>query len=227
MIKNHKSFKDIFSKNTRLLRGDNSDYGITLDAMHIINTFNFEDHKTYIDFGCGDGRLTLKIKKLRPKIKIIGIDLSEDLIEIAKKNNTYNDLDFYCAEINKLSSIKVDGIFSFSVLQFIDYRNLEKLHLSMCDLKLNKEKFKIIHYSVPDYNKRSITKTLNLLDNGNYVYATFYFILKFFDFRKIYNDHGSIFIQKKIFSKIMKEKFKFFFTPSNNIQRFDVEIRLS
>jgi len=41
---------------------------------------------TILDIGTGPGRLPLEIAKRLDKVKVIGIDLSEDMVKIAKKN---------------------------------------------------------------------------------------------------------------------------------------------
>ena len=221
---NQLSYIDAFQKNQKLIRGDHSNYGITLDAMHVINTFNFIDDNLYLDFGCGDGQLTLKIKKLCPKIKIIGVDIIPELIYIANKNNTYDDIKFFCLSIDQLKDIKFDGVFSFSVLQFFQYQEILKLNSIL--FKNMKGKSKIIHFSIPDLKKRSIVKTNSLLNDGKYFYALIYFLLKFFHLRKKYNDHGSIYLSKKKLQKTFQNGYNISFYNSNNIERFDFEISL-
>jgi ubiquinone/menaquinone biosynthesis C-methylase UbiE len=42
-----------------------------------------------LDFGCGMGRVMQKIRKISPKNKFIGVDVSEAAIEIAKKKHPW------------------------------------------------------------------------------------------------------------------------------------------
>ncbi len=44
-----------------------------------------------LDVGCGDGTLCFKLSSCK---KIIGIDTSEEVIKIANRNNTYNNVSF-------------------------------------------------------------------------------------------------------------------------------------
>jgi SAM-dependent methyltransferase len=45
-----------------------------------------EGAKTVLDVGCADGVVTLALAEMFPNINFVGIDLSKDFIEIAKKN---------------------------------------------------------------------------------------------------------------------------------------------
>jgi methylase of polypeptide subunit release factors len=45
-----------------------------------------ERDSTIVDLGTGPGILSIELNKLLPQAKIIGVDLSSDMLEIAKKN---------------------------------------------------------------------------------------------------------------------------------------------
>ena len=45
-----------------------------------------EGTKTVLDVGCADGVVTIALAKMFPQIKFVGIDLSKDFIDIARKN---------------------------------------------------------------------------------------------------------------------------------------------
>ena len=50
------------------------------------------DTDVIVDFGCADGTILSKINKLYPKIKLIGYDLDEKMLTIARKKNNNNSL---------------------------------------------------------------------------------------------------------------------------------------
>ncbi len=65
-----------------------------------------------LDIGCGDGKLTKKIKSLFPKTEIIAIDNSPD--QIAMANSETSDIYFQLADISDYSpEAKFDCIYSF------------------------------------------------------------------------------------------------------------------
>ena len=49
-----------------------------------INNINFSDHLTILDIGCGCGETTLDIAKKVPNGKIIGLDISEPMLQKAR-----------------------------------------------------------------------------------------------------------------------------------------------
>jgi ubiquinone/menaquinone biosynthesis C-methylase UbiE len=81
----------------------------------------FKGTELVLDIGCGDGAITHVIaKKYIPKGKVIGIDLSEDMIKIAKKEYKEPNLDFKnisATEINATNSF--DLVTSFYCLHWI------------------------------------------------------------------------------------------------------------
>ena len=85
-----------------------------IDNKVLINTT-----KCSLDFGCGIGRLT---KPLAKYFDIsIGVDISEEMVEIAKRNSRINEVYLVCKESNliPLANESVDFILSLQVLQHI------------------------------------------------------------------------------------------------------------
>lgn len=79
-----------------------------------------------IDIGCGPGNSTAVLRKKYPNAKILGIDVSEDMIETAKR--TYPDMEFLLLDAGKdLKNLerKFDIVFSNACIQWIpDHRSL-------------------------------------------------------------------------------------------------------
>ncbi len=83
-------------------------------------------NKNVLDLGCGSGVKTTKLLKFKPKT-IVGIDISDKLIAIAKKNSP--EIDFYIGDAQKtpFNSSRFDVISSELVLHYFkDLRPLLK-----------------------------------------------------------------------------------------------------
>jgi tRNA G46 methylase TrmB len=50
----------------------------------------FDDGDTICDLGCGNGRTTIALAKKFPNSKFIGMDSSEEMIEVAKSSTLVN-----------------------------------------------------------------------------------------------------------------------------------------
>ncbi len=78
-----------------------------------------EANTILIDAGCGTGRLEFYLAdKCR---KVVGVDLSERNISIAKKNlakSNFNNIEFYHADINKFQK-ETDIRFDYAVISYV------------------------------------------------------------------------------------------------------------
>lgn len=102
---------------------------------------------TVLDFGCGTGRLIIPFAKKSEKV--VGLDISKDILEIARLNAKKNDLhniQFYLSDDNltKISEQKFDLINSFIVLQHINIKRGEKL-IQLMIKQLNKNGVGALH----------------------------------------------------------------------------------
>lgn len=82
-----------------------------------------------LDFGCGIGRLSYF---LAPYVKkVIGVDVSEKMIEVAKLKNAAPNIEYYHINNNNthevLSNFKVDCLFSYWVMQHISDERIKEL----------------------------------------------------------------------------------------------------
>ena len=97
-------------------------YGTFCEAVNIENA-------TILEIGCGPGNITKYLINKRPDFIIEGIDISPNMIELAKANNpTANFKVMDCREVDKLQS-KFDGIicgFCFPYLSEFDSSKLVK-----------------------------------------------------------------------------------------------------
>ena len=75
------------------------------------------------DIGCGQGLNTALFTEDFPNVKILGIDLSESGIEIAKaKYRRITNLEFECIDVNELKSVgkRFSIVTAFELLEHID-----------------------------------------------------------------------------------------------------------
>lgn len=73
---------------------------------------------TVLDFGCGDGRVTKGM--LAQAKKVIGIDISEQAVEVAKKFNNHADITYLHTTIEDFSSdLRFDAILMFEIIEHV------------------------------------------------------------------------------------------------------------
>jgi len=89
-----------------------------------------------LDLGCGDGALTSQLASLVPKGRVVGIDFSQSMIEVARQHAQSN-LSFVLLDIRQLAiDNEFDVVFSNATLHWIkDHENL--LRRVFCALKPN------------------------------------------------------------------------------------------
>ncbi|MCO6500411.1 MAG: class I SAM-dependent methyltransferase [Vicingus serpentipes] len=137
------------------------------DVEHLFEMLhkNFGDSykpKTAIDFGCGTGRLVIPLAKRIDKV--VGLDISEQMLTEAKKNAEkfgLKNISFYLSDNNlsEISDQKFDLIHSYIVLQHINIKRGEKLIQSMINL-LNPNGVGVLQMTYYS-NKTKIEKIIN------------------------------------------------------------------
>ncbi|MCP6756534.1 class I SAM-dependent methyltransferase, partial [Klebsiella pneumoniae] len=55
-------------------------------ALELLTSFNFKGDEQVLDIGCGDGKITSAIANSLPNGIILGIDISQTMIEFAQKS---------------------------------------------------------------------------------------------------------------------------------------------
>lgn len=97
-----------------------------LDRRNIENSYSsllglLKDGLSVLDVGCGSGAITADIAQ-RASGKVVGIDFSEHLIELAKKNYAHlPNLSFEVADINDyVSDEKFDLVIAARTLQWVN-----------------------------------------------------------------------------------------------------------
>lgn len=90
-------------------------------ALKIIDQLRLNGDETILDVGCGDGRITAEIAKRVPHGHLLGIDISQNMIDEAQKNfGNIENLTFQCVDLVKFSSDKkFDRAVSFATFHWI------------------------------------------------------------------------------------------------------------
>ena len=73
-----------------------------------------------LDIGCSTGTLLYKLyKEINFDLDLVGIDISKDMINFAKKNIKHTKIKFFNCGLSKFKQSKFDFIISFYTLQFM------------------------------------------------------------------------------------------------------------
>jgi len=110
------------------------------------------ENSTILEIGCGRGNITKYLLNKRPDFRIEGIDISPNMIELAKANNPtagFKVMD--CREIDKLQS-KFDGIICGFCFPYLSESDSSKL-VKDCGNLLNDKGVLYISFVEGDYIK--------------------------------------------------------------------------
>ncbi|NMM48558.1 class I SAM-dependent DNA methyltransferase [Marinigracilibium pacificum] len=131
-----------------------------------------------LDVACGPGNLSKLILDQNPRIELIGIDLSENMISLAKKNNP--DSIFKIMDIRNLNKIKevFDGIVCGFGIPYLD-RNETELFINNCYKKLKANGILYLSYIEGDPKNSGYFKGSDGSDDDMFInYHEFNFISK-------------------------------------------------
>ena len=149
--------EDYIEFNTRITK----EYCITPSFLKYLGNIR---GKTVLDVGCGDGYYTRMIKNLGAS-KVVGVDISREMIKIAKEKEQKNPLDIEYFIMDALKMEKI-GEFDIVTATFL-------LHYSKSKEELNKICENI------SKNLKSGGKLLAINDNPKFIYpkSDKYFVL--------------------------------------------------
>ncbi len=83
----------------------------------LLQLLDIRDHEDVLDLGCGNGKLTAKIRALT-RGRVVGIDASEKMIDLARK---YKGIEFHVLRAENMSFYEeFDVIFCNSAFQWFD-----------------------------------------------------------------------------------------------------------
>lgn len=97
-------------------------------AYEVLKTYSFFGYENVLDVGCGEGTVTAMVGAQLPNGLVHGIDLSENMIQFAKKNYTpdiYPNLTFSVQDARHLTFNECfDLVTSFTALHWIPEQEL-------------------------------------------------------------------------------------------------------
>ncbi|MCP5469715.1 MAG: methyltransferase domain-containing protein [Chlamydiales bacterium] len=92
-------------------------------ARALLEKIQFRGNEKVIDIGCGDGKLSACISKKVPLGKVLGVDISKDMIKHAQRtfpNDEYENLTFISEDAENLNAQnEFDILFSSFALQWL------------------------------------------------------------------------------------------------------------
>lgn len=92
-------------------------------AQELIPKLKLQGTEALLDVGCGDGKITAELARCLPKGRVIGIDSSEKMIDLAKTafpQKDYPNLTFQVMDARKLTfKSEFDVVFSNAALHWI------------------------------------------------------------------------------------------------------------
>src|SRR3954469_23388749 len=96
-------------------------------ARELIAKLHLAGHELVLDLGCGDGKVTAEIARQVSRGKVVGVDVSRDMVEFARTNfptSASPNLSFTHADASALQfSDAFDVVFSNAALHWIrDHR---------------------------------------------------------------------------------------------------------
>jgi trans-aconitate 2-methyltransferase len=92
-------------------------------AQELIPKLKLQGNETLLDIGCGDGKITAELERCLSKGRVVGIDSSEKMIDLAKRafpQKDYPNLCFQIMDARKLTfESEFDIVFSNAALHWI------------------------------------------------------------------------------------------------------------
>lgn len=116
----------IFNEYLKSRIDDNSTHNKTIKRLLLDVIGDYKD-KTILDLGCGIGCFAFELSNLAKKV--VGIDISERVIDYAIKHNSNENVEYLVHDITKLNCVNesFDIVFSDMVFNYIeDYDKLLK-----------------------------------------------------------------------------------------------------
>ena len=147
----------IFNKYAKEYQNKYMDVSAYHDSLDIFCKNIQKENAAVLDIACGPGNITKSILEKYPRFKILGIDLSQNMIGLAKKNNPSGEFKIMDGrEINKLHNM-YDGIICGFCLPYLSKEETLQLISDTAGL-LNPNGVFYLSMMEGDYSKSGLKK---------------------------------------------------------------------
>jgi len=118
-MKTTNNIASVFSKFAKVYENKFMDYNVFHDTYDRFLKLLPANEASVLDIGCGPGNITKYLLQKRQELDVLGIDISEEMLQLAKNNNpTANFQLLDCKEVNDLNS-SFDGLISGFCLPYL------------------------------------------------------------------------------------------------------------
>jgi len=89
-------------------------------GQELIGKLELESHHNVLDIGCGDGKITHRLAEVAYAGKVVGVDLSSEMIAHAQQTHQRANLQFICLDATNIDLQQTfDRVFSNAVLHWV------------------------------------------------------------------------------------------------------------
>lgn len=132
--KRSKNYNYIYNSKSKVLLHQEKKIRSNIVEDYIKKNITFTHKDLILDIGCGTGKILLNLKKRKIKAKMCGIDISNNMIELAKKNLNelnLNEIDFKTGDMELILK-KAKTVMSIGVIGY--QRNQNEFIERLCNL---------------------------------------------------------------------------------------------
>lgn len=152
-----KAAAEIFNKHANLYQDKFMDVSLYHDSLDFFCRSIKKQNASVLELACGPGNITKYILEKRPDLKIFGIDLAPNMLELAKQNNPSAEFKVMdCREIKNLNQ-KFDAVMCGFCLPYLSKEEAIKLIEDVSKL-LNPGGVFYISTMEDDYSKSGFKK---------------------------------------------------------------------
>ena len=134
----------------------------------ILSVLDIRPNQTFVDLGCGDGRVLVEVAKLQPKLHCIGVEKAIFPYLIAKyKTRKHQNIQIILGDVTKYDFTKDNVVFVYLLPSLLD-----KLELGFIKLTSNRNTLVSVEYKPSNLEKYSkhILKNKSEFANHWYLY---------------------------------------------------------
>jgi arsenite methyltransferase len=100
---NSETLREEFNRWAEAGRGDGMEQDHLPITLPVLEKMNLAPADNVLDLGCGSGWLSRRVAKLVPQGRVVGMDISDEMIRIARRNSAdQHNLVFVTGEVTKI-----------------------------------------------------------------------------------------------------------------------------